>query len=143
MKSILHKNFATNKDLEKTGITIQYEDPDESDVPPVKIRIARAGGSNIAYDKAMDKKTRPLRRAIAANSISLHEIRRLSREVFAETVVLGWENVFDEEGEEIPFNVKNCIELFTKYPDLFTDIQQQADTAQLFRGQELEEDAKN
>src|SRR5687768_6594134 len=98
MKSILHKNFATNQDLERKGITLEYHDPDDADSKPVKILIARAGGANTAYDKALDRKTRNMRRQLAANAVSMAELRRISREVYAETVLLGWENVFEEDG---------------------------------------------
>jgi hypothetical protein len=143
MKSILHKNFQTNKNLEKTGITLEYHDTDEPDVPPVKIRIARAGGANTAYDKAIDQKTRSIRRAIAANAVSMSELNRITREAFAETVVLGWENVTDPDGKVLPFSRDNCIQLFTDLPDLFEDVRAQAQQAQLFRVVMQEADAKN
>lgn len=144
MKSILHKNFATNKDLERTGITLEYGDPDEPDAKPVRILIARAGGANTAYDKALDKRTRSIRRQIQANAVSIAEMRKISREVYAETVLLGWEGVTEDDGKTpIPFNFENAVKLLTDLPDLFDDIVQQASTAQLFRGVQLEEDAKN
>lgn len=144
MKSILHKNFKTNKNLETEGITLEYHDPDDVDVPPVRIRIARAGGANVAYDKALDKRTRSIRRQVAANIVSLAEIRKITLEVYAETVILGWENVFDDEtGEPIPFTKENVIQLFKDLPDLFDDVQQQAQQAQLFRSVQIEEDSKN
>jgi hypothetical protein len=143
MKSILHKNFATNKNLEREGITLEYHDPDEVDIPPVRIKIARAGGSNTAYEKALDRRTRSMRRQLAANAVSVAEIRRITREVFAETVLLGWENVTDDKGVAIPFNYDNAVELLTDLPDLMADIEQQAGQAQLFRGVQIEEDAKN
>jgi hypothetical protein len=143
MKSILHKAFATSKKLETEGITLEYHDPDEPNVPPVKILIARAGGANTAYDKALDKKTKSIRRQIAASAVSMHEIRRITREVYAETVLLGWTNVNDDEGKPLAFNYDNAVQLLTELPDLFDDIQQQANMAQLFRGVQIEEDAKN
>lgn len=142
MKSILEKNFKTNKDLEKTGITLEYFDPDEPDVKPVRILVARAGGNNEAFEKAMDRKTRPIRRQLAANAVPFHQIRKLTREVYAETVVLGWENVV-LDGEVTPFSKDACIKLFEDFPDLFADIEQQTSMAQLFRGVDAEADSKN
>jgi hypothetical protein len=143
MKSILHKSFKTNKNLEIEGITLEYHDQDEPDIPPVRIRIARAGGANVAYDKALDKRTRSIRRHLAANAVSMQEIRRITMDVYAETVLLGWENVTDEAGDPIPFSPDNARKLFKDLPDLFDDIQQQAQQAELFRSVQIEADAKN
>ena len=68
---------------------------------------------------------------------------KITKEVYAQTVVLGWENVEDENGEELEFSVANCIKLFTDLPELWSDIQQQATRASLFRAEILENDSKN
>lgn len=143
MASILHKNFATNKNLEREGITVEYFDPEEVDEKPVRIKIARAGGSNVAYDKELDKATKAIRRQIGAGQVSLAKIRTITRDVFAKTVVLGWENVKDENGVAIPFTPEAALKLFTDLPDLFDDLQEQASNAGLFRAGQLEDDAKN
>lgn len=143
MKSILHKNFGTDKNLEIHGITLEYHDGDDVDANPVRIRIARAGGSNVAFDKELEKRTRHMRRQLAAGSVSVTEVQRVSREVYASVVLLGWENVTDADGKPLEFNYDNALKLLTELPDLMADIQEQAGKAQLFRGLQAEEDAKN
>jgi len=64
-------------------------------------------------------------------------------EVYAETVLLGWTGVADENGTPLPFTKENCVKLLTDLPDLFRDIQEQAQRVANFRAADLEADAKN
>lgn len=137
----LYSQFQTDPKLEKEGILLEYGET--SDGKPICIRIARAGGANKAFEKKMEFETKPVRRQLQNETIGNTQLLKILRKVYAETVVLGWENVEDRNGKPIPFNVENCIQLFTDLPDLFTDLQEQSRRAALFREQALEDDAKN
>lgn len=140
----LYKLFSTDKNLEKGGIELDYGD--------LKITIARAGGANKRFARLLEAKTKPYKRAIQTETLDPERALGLMREVFAESVVLNWETKVDgkfkkgienKKGELIPFNVENVIKTFENLPDLFTDIQEQAQKAALFREDIREEDAKN
>lgn len=137
----LYSQFKTEDSLEKQGILLEYGTTEDG--KPICIRIARAGGANKAYEKRMEAEVKPYRRMIQNETIETSVVTRILRKVFAETVVLGWENVQDESGKDIPFNVENCIKLFEDLPDLFKDVQEQAQRAALFRAEVREADAKN
>lgn len=137
----LYKQFKTNENVEKTGIVLEYGDNTKG--KPIGIRIARAGGANAQYQKLMEARVKPYRRQIQNETIEKALIDKILRQVYAETIVLGWENVEDENGKELPFNVENCIKLFEDLPDLFQDIQEQSQRAALFRQAILEADSKN
>lgn len=137
----LFKQFETSPDLERKGVLLDYGK--NADGTDIMIRIARAGGANKQYDKRMEILTKPMRRQIQNETVEAESIDRVFRKVWAETVVLGWEHVQDEQGKEIPFSVDNCIALFEKLPDLFADIQEQSRKAALFRQANLEADGKN
>lgn len=137
----LYKQFKTDSKLEKEGILLQYGT--NSKGKDILIRVARAGASNDAYVKRMEAKVKPHRRLIQNETIERAVLIGIIREVFAETVVLGWEGVEDENGNELPFTKENCIKLFTDLPDLFEDVQEQAQKAALFRADIREADAKN
>lgn len=139
----IYKSFQTNKNLETKGITVEYHDENDPDLPPSKFIVARAGGSNQAYEKAMDRKTKPIRRALSAGTVSMAEIKRINREVFAETCLLSWENVDGPDGKPLEFNYDNAVQLFKDMPDLFDDLFQQSSSANLFRQVNAEEAAKN
>lgn len=137
----LYKQYATDTNLEKTGIELQYGENANGD--EIIIRVARAGGSNTAYTKRMEALVKPYRRQIQAETIDNKVLEKLVMQAFAETVVLGWENVEDRDGNPMEFNVANVIQLFTDLPDLFKDVQEQAQKAVLFREDILEVESKN
>lgn len=147
----LYKQFKTDNTLEKDGILLEYGE--NSKGKPICIRVARAGGSNNAYAKRMEARVKPYRRQIQNETMESALVERIVKEVYAETVVLGWENVefpvLDAQGnqtdklEELPYTTENCIRLFDDLPDLFRDIQEQSQRAALFRAEVREADAKN
>lgn len=150
-KPTLYKQFKTDKEVEQSGLLLQYGET--ADGKPVTIRIARAGGANVQFQKRLEALTRPYRRQLQTETLSPKLAESLVRRAYAETVVLGWENVefpvLDANGEPtdkteaLPFTVDNCLRLFTDLPDLFTDLQEQAQKAALFRVDALEADAGN
>lgn len=139
----LFKQFGTNKNLERTGITVRYDDDDAPEgVESPEFTVARAGGSNIAYQKALDREMKPLRRALVANTVSMETLNRLQRKVFIETCLLGWKHVRDAAGKLIEFSKEAAEKLFTELPELYDDLTRQASTVSLFQI-DVEADAKN
>lgn len=137
----LYSQFQTDAELERKGILLEYGETEDG--KPICIRIARAGGANKSFEKRMEAETKPIRRQLQNETANNAQLLKILRKVYAETVVLGWENVQDRDGKPIPFTVDNCIQLFTDLPDLFTDVQEQSRRAALFRAQLREADAKN
>lgn len=143
--------FGTNRSLEAEGITLDYRH--------FYLKIARAGGANKAYQAAMKKAMDPHRRAIQTDTMDERLAEALVREVFAQTVVLGWGyRVFDDEdnvtathdgkmlaadGTVLDFTAENVEQVLKDLPDLYADIREQANKVSLFREQVLEADAGN
>ena len=127
--------FRTDKALEKEGIVLDYGD--------FKIKVARAGGSNAAFQKALTSKIRPYKRQLDAGTIPDDVAEKLFLEVYAESVVLGWEGVTDEDGKPLPFSKENAVKLFSDLPDLFRDVQNQAAAISNFRAEVTEDTIKN
>lgn len=137
----LYAQFATDKNVEKDGVVLEYGLNSKKKV--IAIRIARAGGANTHYAKLLESKIKPYRRQIQNETLDNAIAEKLTKEVYALSVVLGWENVEDKEGNELEFNQTNFIKLMDDLPDLWSDIQNQATRAALFRSEILEADAKN
>ena len=137
----LYSQFQTDENLEKEGIWIQYGETDKGE--PIRIKIARAGGQNIKFTKALDHATKPYRKAIQTNSLDAKTADSLYRNAFIDTVVLDWVNVEDRDGKKMDFNKENCLKLFKDLPDLFNDLREQAANASLFREHVREEDLGN
>lgn len=149
----LYSLFKTNPSMETEGIMVEYGTVvrDGQEVP-VRIKIARAGGGNTAFEKALEKATRPYRKALQNNRMDPEIAAKIYKEVFVDTVLLGWDNVafpvLDASGkvageEFLPFNRDNALRLLNDLPDLYADLREQALNGNLFREELLEEDLGN
>jgi len=131
----LYQQFSTNDGMEKGGIDLAYGD--------VKIRVARAGGSNHKYGKSITERMKPFKRAYETGTLSDEDSDKIMREVYADSIILGWENVTDKDGNYLEFNRENCIKLMSDLPELFRDIMAQSQKVANYRIEEIEADAKN
>ena len=137
----LYKQFATDKNVERDGVVLSYGKNSKN--KDINIRIARAGGANIRYTKLLEAAIKPYRRQLQNETMDNGVAEDITMRVYAQSVVLGWEGVEDENGNDMDFTVENCMKLFKDLPDLWADIQSQATRAALFRQDILEADAKN
>ena len=137
----LYKLFKTNENLETDGIWLEYGQT--ADGKPIRIKIARAGGHNSAFSKALEKATRPYRKAIQTGMLDNKTADKLYKDVFADTVVLDWINVEGPDGKPMEFQRENVLKLFEDLPDLFADLREQANNVALFRDEVREADLGN
>lgn len=144
MSNPLRRMFETDQTVEKEGVIVQY-------ATGVEIRIARAGGSNKKFSKAVTRLTQPYRRAIQTETLDEEISARLMREAYASAVVIGWKGITkdlvthdDADAEiELEFNMANCIAVFKEQPNLFDDVQASAGKISIFRAAILEGDSGN
>lgn len=137
----LYNLFKTDENLEKDGIWIEYGEASNGE--PTRIKIARAGGQNTAFTKALDKATKPYRKAIQTGMLDDKTADRIYKDVFADKVVLDWMNVEGPDGKMMDFTKENVMKLFTDLPDLFADLREQAGNVSLFRAEVREADLGN
>ncbi len=141
-KGVLYQEYARNEEKEKDGVWLNYGSAG-GDRGDVRIRVARAGGSNNAFRKLLEAKTRPHRRAVETGTINPDLMNSLMRETLAETVILAWQNVDGPDGKPITFNKKNAIKLLEDLPDLYNEILQYAQDRTLFKEAGEQAEAKN
>lgn len=137
----LYKQFKTDPNYESQGITLEYGNTPNG--KPIRIKIARAGGSNAKFLKALEIKSKPYRRQLQNETIDPKIADDILMQVFVDSVILDWENVEDENGTALPFNRENCLKLFRDLPDLFADVREQASRSALFRAEIKESATKN
>lgn len=139
--SRMYEQFATDEDREKSGVWLDYG--------PYRVKIARAGGANKDYQKALERLSRKYRHQIKAETMDNDLQEKLLRQVYAQTVILEWESEVgkDEEGKPIyeagieqeeskdllPVTVANVAKTLNNLPPLFEDIQEQAKGIALWR----------
>ena len=137
--------FKTSVDLESGGVIIDYGS--------FRVTIARAGGYNKRFAKALEAITKPYRRAMQTETMDNDIAIELLYKVYADTVIIKWETKVDDEwkiGIEqpddedlLPVNAENIIKTFTQLPDLFLDIREQSNRIAIFREEILENDSGN
>lgn len=102
----------------------------------------RAGGSNINYQEELRKVVRPMKKQMDLDVLPTHIYVTLIQKVFARTVITGWHNVTDRDGNDMPYNEANFMALMKDLPDLWEAIQQECMAAQNFRSSVIQEDGK-
>lgn len=148
MTANMYKMFKTDKRLEQDGILLDYG--------PFRVTVARMGGANKKFFKLLELRTKPMRRAIQADSADRDKLLALTTQTFAETCVLNWEvnrsdtdvpswerGIEAEDGTLLEFNKQNVIDTLTKLPDLLDDLQTQATNQSLYRADIEEAEVKN
>lgn len=124
----------------KTDSTKEREEGIKVDLPGgASIRLRRAGGSNVQFDRAMDAVMKPYRRQLQMGTLDDGKADELMARVYARAVVIDWENVTDEKGKKLSCTEENIVKVFTDLPDLFEDIKAQASNMANFRRAEQEE----
>lgn len=137
----LYRQYQTNKQLEKEGFLLELGTTQDGKI--VAIRIARAGGANVAFSKLVEHKLKPYRRQIQHETADKEVIDRLMKEVYAKTVILGWENVNGKDGQPLEFTEANVVQLLEDLPDLWKDIVGMSDKTAAFREEIREADTGN
>lgn len=143
----LYSMFKTNSKDEREGVWLEYGRTPKTDQDPeglpIRIKIARAGGKNTDFNKALEKATKPHRKAIQTGHISVETVEALYREVFVDHCIVGWENVAGAAGEMLPYTRPNVLRVLTDLPDLYEDLKGQANSLGLYREEEREADLGN
>lgn len=128
--------FKNNENLEAgDGVRLEY--------PGFSITIHRAGGSNKRFANILSAKMKPFRHQLDRGIMDDDVSARILREAYAEGVVVGWQDVKDADGNDMPFSKENVVKLFTDLPDLFADVRSQAENVSLFREEGEKADEKN
>jgi hypothetical protein len=145
----LRNTFKTNETKEIEGVEIPVSINDHNG-EPIVIRVSRMSRSNKRYTKALETATRPHSAAIANETLDNDLGNKLLREVFVDTVLLGWKNLpkseltgVETDTEELPFSRENALALFDELPDCYDDWEKKAKSSANFRDEERKANAGN
>lgn len=136
MTSALYAAYETSKPAESNGIWCD-------DVGGSKFKLARMGGANVRFQKALAKAMKPFTREIQLGLAENEVLDPVMREVFIETVLLDWEGVTGRDGAVLPFSKEAAEKLFADLPDLYTRLREQAQAYTNFRAAALQAVAGN
>ncbi|PIX38134.1 MAG: hypothetical protein COZ56_21345 [Armatimonadetes bacterium CG_4_8_14_3_um_filter_58_9] len=83
-------SFRSDISAEQEGVILDYGS--------FRVTIARAGGSNKAYERILESLTKPYRRAIQLETLDGKISEKIMKEAMAKTIVLNWEVLVDADG---------------------------------------------
>lgn len=130
-----YDQFDSDASLESSGVWVT--------VGTMEFKLARAGGDNDDFVKAVTKNFKPFQAAIAADTMPKQMAQDLVIEVFADTIVKDWRNVFGRDKQPIPYTKDNVKALLKDLPNLFMALQSEAQKISNFRKANLEAAAGN
>lgn len=145
----LRKTFKTDQKAETEGVWIEIGMNDHNG-RPIRIKISRMSSSNKRYTKELNRVTKPHQSAIQNDALDNDLARKMLQEVFADTVLLDWDNLPKSEltgneadTDDLEFTRENILALFKEMPDLYDDWEARAQKASAFREAQQEAAAKN
>lgn len=145
--------MANAKQLKATGFCLSHLKVDEQKAKKgisfpfmggVNLIIAK-GGSN-AYQKHLANAYKENQSVIQSNSEEGEKIAlNATREAYAEHILVGWENVLDEKGNEVPYSKEAALE-YLHIEEIFEFVESKANANEHWRiksAKELAEELKN
>lgn len=107
------------------------------------IKLLIANIHNSKYRKMRTRLLRPHQRRL--KSMSGDETLEILKPAIAKHLLIGWRNIEDEKGNEIPYSSENALEFFNdpSLADLFTFVIDAAGENTSFAIEQQEEEVKN
>ena len=112
----------------------------------ISVKLARAGGANLTFSKAMELKTRPHRKrggAFEGENVDMELATELMIESFAETIILDWKGITNKEDKKVAYSPAAAKKLLTDLPDLYIELRDAAGSAANYRIEEIKDDVGN
>lgn len=112
----------------------------------ISVKMARAGGANLSFTKAMEEKTREHRKrggALEGDNMDIELVTEIMKETFAEIIILDWKGITTKDGKKIAFSVAAAKRLIADLPDLYAELRDAAGAAANFRVEEIRADVGN
>jgi len=140
----MYDTFETDPNMEQEGVFLDYGE--------FRVRIGHAGQGNSRYVRYAEKKLKPVRKAMEAGALGNKRSMEIMIDIYSESIIFDWQvrdgenwksGIEARDGSILPFNKENVEITLRALPNLFLDIQQQAQSIANFRKAELEEEAGN
>ena len=113
----------------------------------IKVKLARAGGANLSFTKAMEEKTREHRKrggAFEGSNVDVELATDLMKQAFAETIILDWKGFTDRKTDNtVAYTPKAAYEMMVALPDLFNELRDAAGEAANYRIEDIQADVGN
>lgn len=137
----LFETFELDKKAEIEGVLFNdLPINDDGSVPG--FYISRQCALNKKWATLYEKLTKPYSKAGKLEDLDEDVAAGLNRVIFCESLLCGWENVFDREGKPIEFSIGTALKLFSELPELLHLLHGFSTDMVNYRVSQLEKDAK-
>jgi hypothetical protein len=136
----VYGTFGVDPVLEQQGVILRYE---LENGQKVLFKIKRAGTRNAEWRKLYNEIMKPHEEKTLNGEMSEDESKTRLSQVYARSVVVDWQGVQNSDGEEVPFSVESCMELFQFLPELFLLIIRDSNDRSNFREEQVKATGKN
>lgn len=109
--------------------------------PSVKVKLARAGGSNRRWAAEREKVLRPIRKSFKGADLPEGVLMDALVVPFCKILLLDWEGVTDREGVPLECNQGNKLKICADLPDFYEEMLGESGSMDKFKVIEDEEDA--
>lgn len=112
----------------------------------ISVKLARAGGANLSFTKAMEEKTREHRKrggAFEGQKVDVELATDLMKQAFAETIIMDWKGFTKKDGNPLAYSAKVAYDLMVSLPDLFVELRDAAGEAANYRIEDIQADVGN
>ncbi len=126
--------FKTNEDKETEGVWIDFGEG-------LRLLIARSG--NVKYRRTLARLTKPHQHAFKSKTIEASVVEDITLKAVAKHILLGWENLQDDDGKDIEYSQSKAEELLREAPDFFEQVLEIAQDRSLYQDQQDKDDLEN
>lgn len=112
----------------------------------ITVKLARAGGANLSFTKAMEALTREHRKrggAFEGEKVDVELATDLMKQAFAETIIMDWKGLTKKDGKPLAYSAKAAYDLMVSLPDLFNELRDAAGEAANYRFEDIQDDVGN
>lgn len=105
--------------------------------------IARAG--NPRYVEERDRILEPIKKGFRRGNLPVDVVLKAQKKAAAKFILVGWRNLQDEDGVDIPYSSEKALEFFNdpEMGNFYDDVFMFASTQENYRKENIKEQSKN
>ncbi len=135
----IFEQYETDLVKESEGAEVTLAPNNDGSVPT--FILAATSRNNQKYNVALEKAVKPFKNNL--KDLPNEKAFDLYLKVFIDTVLKGWRNIQDKNGQGIPYSKETAYELFKKLPRLYDKLTADAADIETFKEAVREEAAGN
>lgn len=120
----LYRQFKTDEQKEVDGVWVPL-------TATARVKIARMG--NARYKECIKRLTAPYRQSGVSADIPDEIYQQLARETAAETILVDWDGIEDQDGKALPYSKKAALDAINDLKDFYVLVMSVAHDMERFK----------